>query len=131
VEPLNHTMTVVAFGEGRQLPTLGAAGATNRLPQRKLGRLEIDMLDGSTHTYLQNTMAEIQPGQRARNYNPGGGGYGNPFERPADAVALDVRRKLVSRVGAEIEYGVILNDDLTVNEAATRNLRAQLVQTLV
>ena len=29
------------------------------------------------------------------------------------------------------EYGVILNDDLTVNEAATRNLRAQLVQTLV
>ena len=50
---------------------------------------------------------------------------------PADAVALDVRRKLVSRVGAEIEYGVILNDDLTVNEAATRNLRAQLVQTLV
>ena len=131
VEPLNHTMTVVAFGEGRQLPTLGAAGATNRLPQRKLGRLEIDMLDGSTHTYLQNTMAEIQPGQRARNYNPGGGGYGNPFERPADAVALDVRRKLVSRVGAETEYGVILNDDLTVNEAATRNLRAQLVQTLV
>ena len=131
VEPLNHTMTVVAFGEGRQLPTLGAAGATNRLPQRKLGRLEIDKLDGSTHTYLQNTMAEIQPGQRARNYNPGGGGYGNPFERPADAVALDVRRKLVSRVGAETEYGVILNDDLTVNEAATRNLRAQLVQTLV
>ena len=89
------------------------------------------MLDGSTHTYLQNTMAEIQPGQRARNSNPGGGGYGNPFERPADAVALDVRRKLVSRVGAETEYGVILNDDLTVNETATRNLRAQLVQTLV
>ena len=56
---------------------------------------------------------------------------GRPFERPADAVALDVRRKLVSRVGAETEYGVILNDDLTVNEAATRNLRAQLVQTLV
>lgn len=131
VEPLNHTMTVVAFGEGRQLPTLGAAGATNRLPQRKLGRLEIDMPDGSTHTYFQNTLTEIHPGQRARNYNPGGGGYGNPFERPAEAVALDVRRKLVSRVGAETEYGVILNNDLTVNEAATRNLRARLAQTPV
>ncbi|MBO4966464.1 MAG: hydantoinase B/oxoprolinase family protein, partial [Pseudomonas sp.] len=27
IEPLDHTMTVVGFGEGRQLPTSGAAGA--------------------------------------------------------------------------------------------------------
>ena len=32
-------MTVVAFGEGRQIPTGGAAGAYNSLPERKLGRL--------------------------------------------------------------------------------------------
>ena len=39
VEPIGHEMTVVAFGEGRQIPTGGAAGAYNSLPERKLGRL--------------------------------------------------------------------------------------------
>ena len=36
VEPIGHEMTVVAFGEGRQIPTGGAAGAYNSLPERKL-----------------------------------------------------------------------------------------------
>ena len=124
VEPLEHTMTVIAFGEGRQIPTMGAAGAQDSLVERKLGRLEIDLPDGNKDVYVQNTLTEIQPGQRARNYNPGGGGYGNPFERPAAEVALDVKRGLVSAEAADVEYGVVLNADLSVNEAATTAKRA-------
>ena len=29
-EPRGHDMTVIAFGEGRQIPTMGAAGAHDR-----------------------------------------------------------------------------------------------------
>ena len=124
VEPLDHNMTVIAFGEGRQIPTMGAAGAADSLPERKLGRLEIDLPDGGTKVYIQNTLTEIRPGQRARNFNPGGGGYGHPFERPAAEVALDVKRGLVSAEAATTEYGVVLNDDLSVNESATAAKRA-------
>ncbi|MCP2040005.1 N-methylhydantoinase B [Neisseria sp. HSC-16F19] len=124
VEPLDHTMTVIAFGEGRQIPTMGAAGATDGLVERKLGRLEIDLPDGGKEVYIQNTITEIKPGQRARNYNPGGGGYGNPFERPAADVAHDVQFGLVTVEAAAAEYGVVLNDDLSVNEEATAAKRA-------
>lgn len=124
VEPLDHTMTVIAFGEGRQIPTMGASGAQNALLQPKLGRLEIDQLDGTTTVHIQNTLTEIQPGQRARNFNPGGGGYGHPFQRPVAEVALDVSRGLVSVEAAAAEYGVVFTADLKVDENATNARRS-------
>jgi N-methylhydantoinase B len=36
---------------------------------------------------------------------PGGGGYGDPRERPPDAVARDVRRGYVSQRAAREVYG--------------------------
>lgn len=48
VEPLDHTMTVIAFGEGRQHPTMGAGGAEQISPELKVGRLEILHKDGQT-----------------------------------------------------------------------------------
>ena len=55
----------------------------------------------------------------------GGGGWGDPYKREADKVALEVRRGLVTREGAE-RYGVLLNDDMTVDVEATEELRARL-----
>ena len=55
----------------------------------------------------------------------GGGGWGDPFTRDAEKVALDVRRGLVSREGAK-SYGVMLKDDLTPDAKATEKLRAKL-----
>lgn len=74
VEPLDHTMTVIAFGEGRQHPTMGAGGAEQISPELKVGRLEILHKDGQTDLYRKNTVTEITLGERARNMNPGGGG---------------------------------------------------------
>jgi N-methylhydantoinase B len=37
---------------------------------------------------------------------PGGGGYFDPLERPAEAVAEDVAEGLISPAAAEYEYGV-------------------------
>ena len=52
----------------------------------------------------------------------GAGGWGDPLERPADLVARDVRRGLVSAEAAERDYGVVI-DGVRVDEAATAELR--------
>jgi N-methylhydantoinase B len=58
--------------------------------------------------------------------NPGGGGYGNPFERPIDKVLWDVKNGLVSIEGASRDYGVVIADaqTLKVDMAATERLRS-------
>ena len=53
----------------------------------------------------------------------GGGGFGDPLERDPRAVREDVREELVSRAAAREDYGVVLRDDLTLDEAATRRAR--------
>jgi N-methylhydantoinase B len=55
----------------------------------------------------------------------GGGGWGKPFERDAEKVKLDVERGLVSIEGAK-RYGVVLNDDWSIDAAATDKLRQEM-----
>lgn len=55
----------------------------------------------------------------------GGGGFGNPMERPDNAVARDVRLGYVSREKALADYGVLLAADGTVDEPATIARRSQ------
>lgn len=55
----------------------------------------------------------------------GGGGWGNPLERDADLVALEVKRGLVSAEGAR-SYGVVIAEDRTVDQAATSALRTEM-----
>ncbi|WP_418139772.1 hydantoinase B/oxoprolinase family protein [Oceanimonas smirnovii] len=123
VEPREHEMQVIAFGEGRQIPTMGAAGAENRLLEPKLGKLVVTRPDGR-QVHKHNTMLTIKPGERITNINPGGGGYGPAFERDPRAVLEDVRNGLVSWEAAELEYGVALTPDcLSVNWTHTERLR--------
>ena len=127
VEPLDHTMTVIAFGEGRQHPTMGAGGAEQISPELKVGRLEILHKDGQTDLYRKNTVTEITPGERARNTNPGGGGYGSSFDRDIQAVIKDVQERIISISAAKIEYGVVIDPEtLTLNETETEHLRRQI-----
>lgn len=55
----------------------------------------------------------------------GGGGWGNPLDRDAEVVALEVRRGLVSVEGAR-SSGVVVKDAGTVDKAATTSLRARM-----
>ncbi len=55
----------------------------------------------------------------------GGGGWGDPLERDAELVALEVKRGLVTRAGAR-EYGVVIDYDGGVDVAATEALRAEM-----
>ncbi len=123
VEPIDHEMTVVAFGEGRQIPTMGAAGAVNALVEPKLGRLVVSG-EGEPRVYKTNGILTVEPGQTVANYNPGGGGYGAPFERAPEAVLKDVRDGLVSIEAAKVEYGVAITPDgAAIDRPATADLR--------
>jgi N-methylhydantoinase B len=125
VEPLDRPMTFITFGEGRRLPATGAAGASSAMIEPKVGRIEFSR-GGKTEVVKKNVIVEIKPGERAANKNPGGGGYGNPFERPVEMVAWDVKNGLVSIEGARQDYGVVFKDPRTleVDQAATKQLRA-------
>jgi N-methylhydantoinase B len=55
----------------------------------------------------------------------GGGGCGDPLERDAALVQFDVEAGLVTRAGAR-RYGVVLNDDDSIDENATIALRKRM-----
>jgi N-methylhydantoinase B len=53
----------------------------------------------------------------------GGGGFGDPLKRDPQQVLADVRLGYVSRAAAQREYGVVITDEGTMDEAATSQLR--------
>jgi N-methylhydantoinase B len=64
----------------------------------------------------------VKRGDILRIETGGGGGYGHPFDRPAEAVMEDVRGGFVSTEAARRHYGVVL--DGSVDAAATTALRS-------
>jgi N-methylhydantoinase B len=69
-------------------------------------------------------VANLKPGDAHHISSGGGGGYGSPFERPAQAVAEDVRQGYVSVEAARELYGVVVDaQTFAVDRAATEKLR--------
>jgi len=124
VEPLDSPMTLITFGEGRRIPAMGAAGAKSAMVAPKVGSLELTR-HGKTEVITDNVIETINPGERAANRNPGGGGFGNPFQRDITRVVEDVRNGLVSELGAKLDYGVVFANfvALEVDHSATAALR--------
>ncbi|MEM8855613.1 MAG: hydantoinase B/oxoprolinase family protein [Pseudomonadota bacterium] len=76
--------------------------------EEDLGKIDMVPLDeGDTVTFL----------------TPGGGGYGDPFRRPVDAVLADVLSGFVSEEAARRDYGVAIVGE-SVDAAETERLRA-------
>ncbi|GAA0369864.1 hydantoinase B/oxoprolinase family protein [Microbispora corallina] len=71
----------------------------------------------------------VRAGEIIRVRTTGGGGWGSPYDRPAEKVAADVRDGKVSPEGAREDYGVVLTGpagDPQVDAEATGKLRAEL-----
>lgn len=66
----------------------------------------------------------LAPGDRVHVRTPGGGGYGDPFQRPADAVLTDVVLGRYTVEQAADLFGVVLTGSpMQVDAAATADLR--------
>lgn len=68
----------------------------------------------------------VEPGDLLEWVTWGGGGLGDPLTRPAEKVALEVQRKLVTADGARSGYGVVVNSELGVDQDETENLRTRM-----
>jgi N-methylhydantoinase B len=71
----------------------------------------------------------VAAGEVIRIRTTGGGGWGDPLDRPAEAVLRDVRWGKVSAAGARDDYGVVVTGpagDPRLDAAATGELRARL-----
>jgi len=71
----------------------------------------------------------IRRGEVVRHVLAGGGGYGWPFARDADAVRQDVQDGRVSVAQARSIYGVVLDPaGLVLDEKETEHLRSELMR---
>jgi N-methylhydantoinase B len=88
-------------------------------------------LPGSDEEVHRVGRVNVKPGSTQIINTPGGGGWGDPLDRPADDVAADVRDGYVSVGAAGDRYGVVLELDertgeVTVDTPATAARRAEL-----
>lgn len=67
----------------------------------------------------------VEEGDRLHFVTWGGGGWGDPLVRPAELVAKEVERGLVTMAGA-LRYGVVLREDITVDQDATARSRERM-----
>ncbi|MCZ2849412.1 hydantoinase B/oxoprolinase family protein [Modestobacter sp. VKM Ac-2978] len=84
---------------------------------------------GGPDEHEVDALADAEPlkaGTVVRVRTTGGGGWGDPLDRPVDEVLRDISWHKVSVAGARDDYGVVLRDDGTADEAATAKLREEL-----
>ena len=68
----------------------------------------------------------LKEGDVLYHRQPGGGGWGEPLDRPPEAVQRDVKNGKVSVQAARDDYGVVFGNDLGVDHEATEDRRRQL-----
>ena len=112
---------MVVFGDGDVEPAFGLFGGRDGT----LNRIELRYPDGSVYRATSKDMVTGVPnGTIYRQEAGGGGGYGDPKERPVEAVAAEVRNGIVSVEAAREIYGVALDPETSeVDEEETRTLR--------
>ena len=86
----------------------------------------LERADG-TQTIVANKLDSlmVEEGDLLHFITWGGGGWGDPMERPADLVAKEVRQGLVTAPGARV-YGVVVSADGALDASATDALRAKM-----
>jgi N-methylhydantoinase B len=107
-----------------KFPAFGANGGLAGKPGRVIVNPDSD------DAYELKSMSDGNPlhkGDLLRVITSGGGGWGNPLQRPAARVLDDVLDGFVSVDQAAGDYGVILNaEEIAVDDGATRALREKL-----
>ena len=88
--------------------------------------VQVDLPDGEELHILKVNARPIPNGTVVTTRTGGGGGFGEALERDPNLVREDVLDGYVTVESARDDYGVIFNDDMTINESATQAQRAQM-----
>jgi N-methylhydantoinase B len=118
-------ITGVTFGDGveEEARAFGLFGGK----EGSLNKMEFIYPDGQIYYPKSKEIIKgIPPGTLFHEIAGGGGGYGDPLQRPVEKVLKDVQNGFVSIEKAKEDYGVVV-DPLTyqVDEEETRRLRGQ------
>lgn len=120
-----ENVTGIAFGDGIEeaARAFGLFGGT----AGSLNTLEIEQPDGTVRRpKAKEILRDIPRGSVYRQHAGGGGGYGDPRQRPADKVLDDVLDGVLSAGAARERYGVVVDTrNEMLDEAATARLRRQ------
>jgi N-methylhydantoinase B/oxoprolinase/acetone carboxylase alpha subunit len=123
--PVDTELEVLYAADGTVNPALGVrggqSGALCRPAMRKAGG-ELVELDAWARVVLA-------PGETIVSISSGGGGYGPAHERDVERVLGDLREGWVGAERAREVYGVVLGDDGSLDEGATRSRRSELAAT--
>jgi N-methylhydantoinase B len=127
VASLGGEMECITFGDGCANPPHGVLGGT---PAIGGGQYVESSSTGARRYITASGHVRVGPDEVYVGVSTGGGGYGDPLDRPAETVRQDVRDGLVSRARARDVFGVILGAGLDpgLDEEATAALRAELRQ---
>jgi N-methylhydantoinase B len=128
VKEVRVPASVYTYVVGQKYPMPGIAGGGPGSPNRLTLRCGSDSAMVVSHT---SEWEPLEAGDRINFDYGGGGGWGDPLERPADVVLDDVLDEYVSVSGARRDYGVVLVGSLeeltlAVDTVATDALRAAI-----
>jgi len=113
---------VVTFGDGDVDPAHGAHGGMDGT----LNKIELTYPDGKLYLCTtKDLVGGVPKGTIYYQQAGGGGGYRDPFLRPAEKVAEEVRNKIISFEAARRDYGVEVDPEtFAVKEEETKKLRS-------
>ncbi len=115
---------IVTFGDGDVEGAFGLFGGHGST----LNRIELRHPDGTVYTATsKDLVSDVPAGTLYVQEAGGGGGYGDPLERPAEQVRREVEDGIVTREAARDAYGVALHPGTTrIDEEETARLRGAM-----
>ncbi len=113
--------TVVTFGDGDVEPAFGLFGGK----KGTLNKIEIMYPDGEVYkTTTKDLVEKVPNGAILFQQAGGGGGYGDPFKRPAKKVAEEIKNGIISIEKAKEDYGVVIDPETyEVDKKETEKIR--------
>ena len=125
--PRKDPMTVVISCDGQHYPPRGVRGGQSG-PAAETYKIKCD---GTQEKLPGVVECQLNPGERVRGLDCGGGGYGEPLEREPKRVLKDVLERWETMQRANDVYGVVFSgmvedESLAVDSTATLRRRAEL-----
>ena len=124
VRPYDTPMECHATGDGASNPPFGLFGGT---PGIGGGNYRENLESGHRDYCSSKGYMKIEPGNMWVGVSSGGGGYGDPLKRPAEKVCEHVRDGIVTMETANDVYGVVMDPETFVLDAAATTTRRQKI----